>query len=72
VGFRLGNEIREGREEEEQRLMEKYAEMEAKYQAKKLPKVGRQRRAEEARCQEEEAKRRAGEAQWAREETEAL
>ena len=38
-----------------------HGEMEAKYQAKKLPKLGRQRHAEEARCQEEEAKRRAGE-----------
>jgi len=35
------------REEEDGKLMEKYAEMEAKYE--KLPKLGSQRRAEEAR-----------------------
>jgi len=39
--FRLGNEIRKRREEEDGRLMEKYAEMEAKYEAKKLPKLQR-------------------------------
>jgi len=41
LDFRLGNEIRKRREEEDGKLMEKYAEMEAKYQAKKLPKLGR-------------------------------
>jgi len=39
--FRLGNEIRKRREEEDGKLMEKYVEMEAEYQAKKLPKLGR-------------------------------
>jgi len=39
--FRLGNEIRKRREEEDGELTEKYAEMEAKYEAKKLPKLGR-------------------------------
>ena len=60
--FRLGNEIRQRWEEEDEKLMEKYAEMEAKYQAK----AGERQR----RAVEEEAKRRAGEEQRAREEQE--
>jgi len=39
--IRLGNEIRKRREEEDGKLMEKYAEMEAKYGEKKLPKLRR-------------------------------
>jgi len=63
--FRLGNEIRKIREEEDRKITEKYAEMEAKYQAQKLPKLRRGKDAQ--RCQEEEAKRRAVEEQRARE-----
>jgi len=39
--FCLENGIRKGREEEDRKLMEKYAEMEARYQTKKLPKLRR-------------------------------
>jgi len=42
--FRLGNEIRKRWEEEDWKLMEKCAQIEAKYQAKKLPKLWRARR----------------------------
>jgi len=38
---RLGNEIRKRWEEEDRKLMEKYAQIETKYQAKKLPKLRR-------------------------------
>jgi len=63
--FRLEDEIRKMREEEDEKLMEKYAQIETNYQAKRLPKLRR----EEARWQEEEAERRAEE-QRAREEQE--
>jgi len=49
--FRLGNEIRQMREEEDRKITEKYAEMEAKCQAKKLPKL---REAQERRRMEGE------------------
>jgi len=39
--FRLGKEIWKRREEEDRKLMDKDAEMEAKYQAKKVPKATR-------------------------------
>jgi len=39
--FCLENGIRKGREEEDRKLMEKYAEKEARYQAKKPPKLRR-------------------------------
>ena len=39
--FRLPDEIRKKREEEDEKLMEKYAQIEANYQAKGLPKLRR-------------------------------
>ena len=40
--FRLPDEIRKKREEEDEKLMEKYAQIEANYPAKRLPKLRRQ------------------------------
>ena len=64
--FRLGNEIRKRREEEDGRLMEKYAEMEAKYQAQKLPKLRGRRMEEEEKRKGEKEKLKHEKCPWQR------